>query len=160
MNSTLIKFRISETERNLRNATDSQEIAQLEKDLKDWKRYLYEAEMIELEERVGVVVVPQRDARVAVLGVDHVERRARRELVLAPEPLALHVHLAPERRVAVGRVGAPGGRIGPEAGGRPARGGWNHERANPRIDARPRSAPGPGPGPAPMEHGPADPAGI
>jgi predicted nucleic acid-binding Zn-ribbon protein len=53
MSSTLIKFRISETERNLRNATDSQEIAQLEKDLKDWKRYLYEAEMIELEERVG-----------------------------------------------------------------------------------------------------------
>ena len=53
MNSTLIKFRISETERNLRNATDSQEIAQLEKDLKEWQRYLYEAEMIELEERVG-----------------------------------------------------------------------------------------------------------
>jgi hypothetical protein len=53
MNSTLIKFRISETERNLRNTTDSQEITQLEKDLKDWKRYLHEAEMIELEERVG-----------------------------------------------------------------------------------------------------------
>ena len=35
MSSTLIKFRISETERNLRNATDSQEIAQLEKDLKE-----------------------------------------------------------------------------------------------------------------------------
>lgn len=53
MSSTLIKFRISETERNLRNATDSQEIAQLEKDLKDWKRHLHDAEMIELEERVG-----------------------------------------------------------------------------------------------------------
>ena len=53
MNSTLIKFRISETERNLRNATDSQEIAQLEKDLKGWKRHLHDAEMIELEERVG-----------------------------------------------------------------------------------------------------------
>ena len=43
-----------------------------------------------------------RRTRVAVLGVDHVERRARRQLVLEPEPLALHVHLAPERRVAVG----------------------------------------------------------
>lgn len=53
MSSTLIKFRISETERNLRNATDSQEIAQLEKDLKGWKRHLRDAEMIELEERVG-----------------------------------------------------------------------------------------------------------
>jgi len=53
MSSTLIKFRISETERNLRNATDSQEIAQLEKDLKGWKRHLHDAEMIELEERVG-----------------------------------------------------------------------------------------------------------
>ena len=53
MSSTLIKFRISETERNLRNATDSQEIAQLEKDLKGWKRHLHDAEMIEFEERVG-----------------------------------------------------------------------------------------------------------
>lgn len=53
MSSTLIKFRISETERNLRNATDSQEIAQLEKDLKEWKRHLHDAEMIEFEERVG-----------------------------------------------------------------------------------------------------------
>ena len=53
MSSTLIKFRISETERNLRNATDSQEIAQLEKDLKGWKRHLHDAEMIELEVRVG-----------------------------------------------------------------------------------------------------------
>ena len=48
MSSTLIKFRISETERDLRNATDSQEIAQLEKDLKGWKRHLHDAEMIEL----------------------------------------------------------------------------------------------------------------
>jgi hypothetical protein len=53
MNSTLIKFRISETERNLRNATDSQEIAQLEKDLKGWKTHLHNTEMIEFEERVG-----------------------------------------------------------------------------------------------------------
>ena len=53
MNSSSIKFRISETERDLRNATDSQEIAQLEKDLKGWKRHLHNAQMIELEERVG-----------------------------------------------------------------------------------------------------------
>ena len=53
MNSTSIKFRISETGRNLRNATDSQEIAQLEKDLKEWKTHLHNTEMIELEERVG-----------------------------------------------------------------------------------------------------------
>ena len=53
MNSTSIKFRISETQRNLRNAIDSLEIAQLEKDLKEWKKILFDVEMIELEERVG-----------------------------------------------------------------------------------------------------------
>ena len=53
MNSSIIKFRISETERDLRNATDSQEIAQLEKDLEGWKRHLHNTQMIELEERVG-----------------------------------------------------------------------------------------------------------
>ena len=53
MSSFQIKFRIKEVNAKLARATDSQEIAQLEKDLKDWKRYLYEAEMIELEERVG-----------------------------------------------------------------------------------------------------------
>jgi hypothetical protein len=53
MSSTLIKFRISETERNLRNATDSQEIAQLEKDLKEWKNILFDVEMTEFEDRVG-----------------------------------------------------------------------------------------------------------
>jgi hypothetical protein len=53
MNSTSIKFRISETQRDLLNATDSQEIAQLEKDLKEWKKILFDVEMIELEERVG-----------------------------------------------------------------------------------------------------------
>ena len=53
MNSSSIKFRISETERDLRNATDSLEIARLEKDLKEWKLHLHNAQMIELEERVG-----------------------------------------------------------------------------------------------------------
>ena len=53
MNSSSIKFRISETERDLRNATDSQEIARLEKDLKEWKLHLHNTQMIELEERVG-----------------------------------------------------------------------------------------------------------
>ena len=53
MNSTSIKSRISETQRDLLNATDSQEIAQLEKDLKEWKKILFDVEMIELEERVG-----------------------------------------------------------------------------------------------------------
>lgn len=53
MNSTSIKFRISEAQRDLLNATDSQEIAQLEKDLKEWKKILFDVEMIELEERVG-----------------------------------------------------------------------------------------------------------
>lgn len=53
MNSTSIKFRISETQRDLLNATNSQEIAQLEKDLKEWKKILFDVEMIELEERVG-----------------------------------------------------------------------------------------------------------
>ena len=53
MSSLQIKFRIEEVQRNLRHATDWQEIAQLEKDLKDWKRHLHDAEMIEFEERVG-----------------------------------------------------------------------------------------------------------
>lgn len=53
MNSTSIKFRINETERNLRNATDSQEIAKFEKDLKEWKNILFDVEMNEFEERVG-----------------------------------------------------------------------------------------------------------
>jgi hypothetical protein len=53
MNSTSIKFRINETQRDLLNATDSSEIARLEKDLKEWKKILFDVEMIELEERVG-----------------------------------------------------------------------------------------------------------
>ena len=53
MNSTSIKFRIRETETDIHNATDSLEIARLEKDLKEWKKILFDVEMIELEERVG-----------------------------------------------------------------------------------------------------------
>ena len=53
MNSTSIKFRINETQRDLLNATDSSEIARLEKDLKEWKKILFDVEMIELEEKVG-----------------------------------------------------------------------------------------------------------
>lgn len=53
MNSTSIKSRIRETETNIRNATDSLEIAQLNKDLKEWKTHLHNTQMIELEERVG-----------------------------------------------------------------------------------------------------------
>jgi hypothetical protein len=53
MSSTSIKFRIRETETEIRNATDSLEIARLEKDLKEWKQILFDVQMIELEERVG-----------------------------------------------------------------------------------------------------------
>jgi hypothetical protein len=53
MSSFQIKFRINEVKRNLANATDSQEIAQLENDLKQWKQILFEVEMTEFEERVG-----------------------------------------------------------------------------------------------------------
>ena len=53
MNSSSIKFRIRETETDIRNATDSLEIARLEKDLEGWKRHLHNTQMIELEERVG-----------------------------------------------------------------------------------------------------------
>lgn len=53
MSSLQIKFRINEVKRNLANATDSQEIAQLENDLKQWKQILFEVEMNEFEERVG-----------------------------------------------------------------------------------------------------------
>ena len=53
MSSFQIKFRINEVKRNLSNATDSQEIAQLENDLKQWKQILFEVEMTEFEERVG-----------------------------------------------------------------------------------------------------------
>ena len=53
MSSFQIKFRINEVKRNLANATDSQEIEQLEKDLKEWKLILHDVQMQEFEERVG-----------------------------------------------------------------------------------------------------------
>ena len=53
MSSFQIKFRINEVKRNLANATDSQEIAKLENDLKQWKQHLHDAEMTEFEDRVG-----------------------------------------------------------------------------------------------------------
>ena len=53
MNSTSIKFRIKEVNAKLAQATDSQEIAQLTKDLKDWKQILFEVQMNEFEDRVG-----------------------------------------------------------------------------------------------------------
>ena len=53
MNSTSVKFRINETARNLKNANDSQEIAKLENDLKEWKQILFEVQMNEFEDRVG-----------------------------------------------------------------------------------------------------------
>lgn len=53
MSSFQIKFRINEVKRNLANATDSQEIDQLEKDLKEWKLILHDVQMQEFEDRVG-----------------------------------------------------------------------------------------------------------
>ena len=53
MSSFQIKFRINEVKRNLANATDSQEIAKLENDLKEWKQILFEVQMNEFEDRVG-----------------------------------------------------------------------------------------------------------
>jgi len=49
----MIKLRIEEVNAKLAKATDSDEIARLESNLKDWKRHLHDAEMIEFEERVG-----------------------------------------------------------------------------------------------------------
>jgi ribosomal protein L25 (general stress protein Ctc) len=53
MSSFQIKFRINEVKRNLANATDSQEIAKLENDLKEWKFILHDVQMQEFEDRVG-----------------------------------------------------------------------------------------------------------
>jgi hypothetical protein len=53
MGSYMIKLRIKEVNAKLAKATDSDEIARLESSLKDWKRHLHDAEMIEFEERVG-----------------------------------------------------------------------------------------------------------
>ena len=44
---------MAEVQRRLDRANDEAEIAQLKEDLRIWKRYLHDAEMIEFEERVG-----------------------------------------------------------------------------------------------------------
>jgi hypothetical protein len=49
----MIKIRIANVQRRLDRANDEAKIAQLERDLKLWKRHLHDAEMIEFEERVG-----------------------------------------------------------------------------------------------------------
>lgn len=53
MNSFMIKMRMEDVQRQLKRATDAEEIARLKKSLQDWKWILHDAEMIELEERVG-----------------------------------------------------------------------------------------------------------
>ena len=53
MSSFQIKFRIKEVNAKLARATDSQEIAQLKKDLQDWKNILHDVQMQEFEDRVG-----------------------------------------------------------------------------------------------------------
>ena len=53
MGSYMIKRKIEDVQRRLARANDEAEIAQLKEDLRMWKRHLHDAEMIELEERVG-----------------------------------------------------------------------------------------------------------
>ena len=53
MSSFMIKMRMKDVQRQLDGATDAEEIARLKKSLQDWKWILHDAEMIELEERVG-----------------------------------------------------------------------------------------------------------
>ena len=53
MGSYMIKRKIEDVQRRLTRANDEAEIAQLKEDLRMWKRHLHDAEMIELEERVG-----------------------------------------------------------------------------------------------------------
>jgi len=53
MDSFMIKMRMRDVQRQLDGATDAEEIARLKKSLQDWKWILHDAEMIELEERVG-----------------------------------------------------------------------------------------------------------
>ena len=50
MSSFQIKFRIKEVNAKLARATDSQEIAQLKKDLQDWKNILHDVQMQEFED--------------------------------------------------------------------------------------------------------------
>jgi hypothetical protein len=53
MDSFMIKIRIKDTNAMLAKATDSDEIARLQSSLKEWKRHLFDAEMLEFEDRVG-----------------------------------------------------------------------------------------------------------
>jgi len=53
MSSYMIKIRISEVERKLRNSASAERIAQLKADLAQWKQILFEVEMQEFEDRVG-----------------------------------------------------------------------------------------------------------
>jgi len=53
MGSYMIKRKIEDVQRRLARANDEAEIAQLKEDLRMWRRHLHDAEMIELEERVG-----------------------------------------------------------------------------------------------------------
>ena len=53
MSSFQIKFRIKEVNAKLAQATDSEEIAQLKKELQDWKNILHDVQMQEFEDRVG-----------------------------------------------------------------------------------------------------------
>ena len=49
----MIKMRMRDVQRQLDRATDADEITRLNESLKQWKRHLHDAEMIEFEERVG-----------------------------------------------------------------------------------------------------------
>jgi len=53
MSSFMIKSRIQDVQRQLDGATDAEEIARFKQDIREWKRHLHDAEMIEFEERVG-----------------------------------------------------------------------------------------------------------
>ena len=53
MSSFQIKRKISEVNASLAEATDSQEVAQLKEDLRQWKNILHDVQMQEFEDRVG-----------------------------------------------------------------------------------------------------------
>ncbi len=53
MSSFQIKRKISEVNARLEKATDSQEVAQLKEDLRQWKNILHDVQMQEFEDRVG-----------------------------------------------------------------------------------------------------------
>ena len=53
MSSFMLKLRLKETQAELDNATDQNEIARLNLSVKHLKQAIWEVEMIEFEERVG-----------------------------------------------------------------------------------------------------------